>query len=282
MGMNLEEEYTSRVLKVLVYIEDHVDEEMTLGELASIACYSPFHFHRLFQVIVGESLHKYIRRLKLEKAAGKLRYSSQSVTEIALDACYDTPSAFTKAFKQWSGFAPERYRLIHTTIQKEIKELSMIKPDVIEKNLPDLKVLFIRRCGSYERSPAEAWIAMKKFMHDQGIEQSKIRSFGISHDDPNVTMENHLRYDAAILSPGTNEQGEVGRQTLKGGKYAVFSHFGPYESLKTTFDQIFLKWLPTSRESFDENRSVFTEYFNCEFIQTNPEKLITKIYIPLM
>lgn len=67
--MDHSEDYVKRILKVLIYIEDHVEEEMTLDELAKVACLSPFHFHRLFQAIVGETLYKYAKRLRLEKAA---------------------------------------------------------------------------------------------------------------------------------------------------------------------------------------------------------------------
>ena len=158
----------------------------------------------------------------------------------------------------------------------------MIKPDKIEKNLPDLNLLFIRRYGSYAQSPREAWQAMRGFIQESHMDRSKMRYFGISHDDPEVTNEEKLRFDAAILAPqGTKEKGEIGRQVLKGGKYAIFTHHGPYTGLQETFDKVFLKWLPDSRESFDEARSVFCEYFHMECIKTEPEKLITKLYIPL-
>ena len=138
--MSLEEEYIKRILKVLIYIEKHIDEEMTLEELAKIACYSPYHFHRIFQAVVEETVCQYVKRLKMEKAAGKLRYTSLPVTEIALDASYDTPSAFTKGFKQFMGKSPKSYRALHTAVDimtQKIKELPMIRPDKIEKNLPE-------------------------------------------------------------------------------------------------------------------------------------------------
>lgn len=284
--MNQAEEYVKRILKVLIYIEEHVDEEMTLEELAKIACYSPYHFHRIFQAIVGETVYRYVKRLKLEKAAGKLRYTSQPVTEIALDASYDTPSAFTKAFKQFMGKSPKSYRSLHAAVDvmtKKIKELPMIYPDKIENNLPDLNLFFVRRCGNYAKSPWAAWQSIRGFINDTQLDQSKMRYFGISHDDPQVTSEDKLRYDAAILAPyGAKEKGEVGRQILKGGKYAIFTHHGSYDGLEDAFNKIFLKWLPDSRENFDESRPVFCEYFHMEYVKTNPEKLVTKLYIPLM
>lgn len=279
-------EYVKRILKVLIYIEDNIDEELTMEGLARVACYSPFHFHRIFQAIVGETIHQYVKRLRMQRAAGKLRYTERSVTEIALDTSYDTPSAFTKAFKQFMGQSPKSYRALYAavnTMTQKIKELPMIKPDRIEKNLPDLNLLFVRRYGNYTQSPWEAWQAMIGFINEDHLDRSKMRYFGISHDDPQVTSEDKLRYDAAILAPHVaKERGEIGRQVLKGGKYAIFTHHGSYYGLEEAFNRIFLKWLPDSRENFDEARAVFCEYFNMEYVKTEPDKLVTKLYIPLM
>lgn len=284
--MDQADEYVRRILKVLVYIEKNIDEELTVGELAKLACYSPFHFQRIFQAIVGQTVHQYVKRLRIQRAAGKLRYTNQPVTEIALDTSYDTPSAFTKAFKQFMGTSPKRYRALHNainTITQKIKELPMIHPDKIEKNLPDLSLYFIRRYGNYTKSPWEAWPAMIGFINENYLDRSKMRYFGICHDAPQVTSEEKLRYDAAIFSPEKiSEKGEVGRQVLKGGKYAIFIHHGSYHGLEETFNKIFLKWLPGSQENLDEDRPVFCEYFNMEYVKTEPENLVTKLYIPLL
>jgi len=275
-------EYVKRILKVLIYIEEHIDEEMTLEQLAKIACYSPYHFHRIFQAIVGETAHKYVKRLNLEKAANKLRFTSQPVTDIALDASYDTPSAFTKAFKQNMGKSPKSYRTLYAAVTQKIKEYPMIQPETIEKNIPDLNLLFVRRCGGYAKSSKEAWETIITFINESHLDKSKLRYFGISRDNPQVTSEDKLRYDAAILAPQAKEKGEVGRQVLKGGKYAIFKHQGPYTGLEDAFNKIFLKWLPDARETFDETRPVFCEYLHMEYVKTDPAKLVTKLYIPLV
>ncbi len=283
--MDLEKEYVRRMLKALTYIEEHLDEDLALDRLARVACYSPFHFHRIFQAVVGEPIHGYVKRLRMEKAAQKLRYSDEPVTEIAFDASFETPSAFTRAFKQFMGSSPRDYRALYTAINttaRKIKELPVITPDAIETSMPDLPLLFVRRCGNYAASAGTAWEAMMKFIGENRLDPSKIRYFGISHDDPDVTREDKLRYDAAILAPlGVKETGEVGRQVFKGGKYAVFTHLGPYAGLSDAFSRIFLKWLPKAKETFDETRDVFCEYLNLECAQKEPEKLKTKLYIPL-
>jgi AraC family transcriptional regulator len=284
--MDIAEEYAQRILRVLIYIEEYVDQEIEVGTLARIACYSPFHFHRVFQAFVGETVGQYIKRLRIERAAGKLCYTGQPVTEIALDANFETPSAFTKAFKQFTGKSPKDFRAIHKKAQafinKKLEEITMIKPDKIEK-LSDLHLLFIRRCGSYSKTPHEAWQAMRSFIEANQLDKATLRRFCISHDNPSVTSEEKLRYDACILTnPSVKAKGEVGQTILKGGKYAIFTHLGAYEKIKDTFERIFLAWLPKSGEVYDETRPPFCEYLGKdEDIKNNPDKLITKIYIPL-
>ena len=94
------------------------------------------HFNRVFQSVVGETIHKYIRRLRLERSANKLRYSDTLVTEIALDSCFDTPSAFAKAFKQCIGSSPRDYRALYREVnimENQIANLIDIYPEKIEK-----------------------------------------------------------------------------------------------------------------------------------------------------
>ena len=256
--MDQEEEYVRRTLKVLIYIEENIDENLSLEKLAKIASYSPFHFHRIFQALVGETIHDYVKRLRMQTAAGKLRYTEQSITAIALDASFETPSAFTRAFKRFMASSPRNYRSLNSainTMTQKLKELPMIKPNRIEKSLPDLNLLFVRECGNYTRSPRAAWQDMIGFIDENHLDRSKIRYFGISRDDPQVTSEDKLRYDAAILAPkDCKEKGKVGYQMLKGGKYAIFTHHGSYDGLEEVFTRIFLQWLPDSKEVFDQMR----------------------------
>lgn len=283
--MNHPQDYVKKVLKVLIYIEDHIEEEMMIEDLAKIACQSPFHFHRIFHMVIEETVYKYVRRLRLEKAAMKLRYTDQPITEIAMDSQYDTPSAFTRAFKQCIGKSPRDYRTLYKEVNamtRKITELPKISPDKIEA-IEDLDLLFIRRFGKYTESASQAWVSLHAFIIENHLDRAKLRYFGISHDDPGVTSEDRLRYDACILAPKSIQaKGEVGKQILKGGKYAIFTHNGSYAGINETFDRIFLKWFPDSKETFDETRSCFAEYFNIEFAKTDESKLVTKIYIPIL
>ncbi len=92
------------------YIREHINEPLNRAVLAEIAGFSVPHFHRVFTAHVGESAISYIRRLRLERAARKLRMGAVDITEVALAAGYDTHAAFSKAFKQQFGLSPSEFR----------------------------------------------------------------------------------------------------------------------------------------------------------------------------
>ncbi len=95
---------------VIRYIREHINEPLNREVLAEIAGFSVPHFHRVFRAHVGESAISYIRRLRLERAAHKLRMGAVDITEVALAAGYETHAAFGKAFKQQFGFSPSEFR----------------------------------------------------------------------------------------------------------------------------------------------------------------------------
>jgi AraC family transcriptional regulator len=92
------------------YIRAHINDPLDRETLAAVAGFSIPHFHRVFTAQVGESAISYIRRLRLERAAQKLRMGAVDITQVALAAGYDTHAAFGKAFKQQFGLSPREFR----------------------------------------------------------------------------------------------------------------------------------------------------------------------------
>ena len=104
------EEYSECIEDVMRYIREHISEPIDRETLASVAGFSVPHFHRVFTAHVGESAIGYVRRMRLERAARKLRMGAVDITEVALAAGYDTHAAFSKAFKQQFGLSPSEFR----------------------------------------------------------------------------------------------------------------------------------------------------------------------------
>ena len=113
-------EYSGCVQDVLRYIHGHIHEPLDRETLASVAGFSVPHFHRVFTAHVGESAISYIRRLRLERAARKLRMGAVDITEVALTAGYDSHAAFSKAFKQQFGMSPREFRQLGCTAATQL------------------------------------------------------------------------------------------------------------------------------------------------------------------
>jgi len=109
--MNNRAEYISRINKVLDYIEFNLSKPLTLQELAKVSCFSPYHFHRIFGAVMGESLNRFIQRLRIEKAAVLLVNNPVlSITDIAFDIGFTNGAAFARAFKDHFGMSASSWR----------------------------------------------------------------------------------------------------------------------------------------------------------------------------
>ena len=99
-----------RLHRVLDYIAANLQDDLTLEDLAGIAGYSPFHFARKFTLTMDISPHRYISRMRLEKAMAELATGKLSLAEIALNAHFSSQASFTRAFHRATGMAPNEYR----------------------------------------------------------------------------------------------------------------------------------------------------------------------------
>src|SRR5438132_13088872 len=103
-------EYVKRIDWVIDHVNANLDRPIKLDELADIACFSKFHFHKVFTAITGETLSGFVQRRRVEKAAQLLRYSGGSATEIALDCGFSSSATFSRAFRDAYGCAPTEFR----------------------------------------------------------------------------------------------------------------------------------------------------------------------------
>ncbi|WP_394829779.1 GyrI-like domain-containing protein [Pendulispora albinea] len=289
MKLDTSKTYRERILRVLVHIQAHLDGPLNLEDLAKLSHFSPYHFHRVFRALVGESVHRYVRRLRLEGAALKLKQTDQSVLEIALGAGYETHEAFTRAFRAMFRVAPSAFRARHALIRSErgpalglgggfANDEESIMNVTIQRIEP-LRIAFIRHVGPYDRV-GETFQRLLAWAAPLGLLGPKVTILGVSHDDPSITPEDKLRFDAAlVVDASVQADGEVGVGELAGGEHAVACHRGSYQELGKTYNALYGEWLPTSgREPADH--PPFEIYLN-DPETTEPDELLTDIYIPL-
>jgi len=280
MKKTTKDDYIQSVYKVIFYIEQHYNEDLTLEELSKVASFSKYHFHRIFKSIVGVNVSDYIRRVRLSSTTLKFK-TNQKITEIALDSGYETNSSFSKAFKKYFGITPKEF----SQNAKEKKGLKMLKHKIVD--LEPVEVLYVRKEGAYNKSAGEAWELLMGFAYKNKIKYKKnlmgknAMMFGVGHDNPNIIDEEKLRFDACISwdDKSVKPESEIASKTIEGGKYAMFLHKGAYENLKATYDEIG-DWVVES--DFEvRDLPMFEKYLNRDPRRTKPKNLKTEIYVPL-
>jgi AraC family transcriptional regulator len=298
MRPQTEQSYKERILRVLVHIQNHLDEAISLEELARVAHFSPHHFHRIFHGMVGESVKEHVRRLRLERAAHQLKFHDQAITHIAFQAGYETHEAFTRAFGAMFGASPTQFRGMHRTPplraapsgvpyvpDGRLDAFEPLQPggtpvDVHIEKVPVMRVAFMRHVGPYSEVE-KAWEKMLSWAGQRGLLGPRTTYVGIGHDDPQVTPPDRLRYDACIVvADNFQPEADVGVEQVGGGEYAVTTHRGPYEKLWETYAQLCGQWLPASGRELQPGPGF--EIYRTFAENTPPENLLTDIYLPLV
>jgi len=289
--------YLTRIVNVLNYIQQNLDNELTLEELAEQACFSRYHFHRIFSGMLGESVKELVRRLRLERAAVQLQTSQQSILQISLAAGYESDMSFSRAFKAKTGLLPSAFRkslkarypcLAKNTIRYVTNEHissfeALINEEltmkVMIKQLDDILVAYVDHIGPYQEC-GKAWDTLCGELAPQGLLGGDAKMIGVSYDDPDVVPADKLRYQACVsISEVFSTPEQVKFNTIAGGRYAMTTHIGPYEKLAETYRQFFGQWLSQS-DNEAEDKPCIEIYLN-DPESTDPEELITDIYLPL-
>ncbi len=274
--------YQQRILKVLLYIQNNLYENLTLDELAQVACFSPYHFHRIFRGMVGETLSAYVRRLRLERAAQRLTQTGRSVTELAFDAGYESVESFTRAFKNRFGMSPGEYKKeSHAELLIRLPNMTQgeIQMDVQIKEVPARKVVFVRHTGPYPEC-GKAWEKLCDWAGPRGLFQPGTEFIGLSYDDPEVTPPDKIRYDACLTTEAdVQPEGEIGVQTIEAGLYAVTTHHGSYMKLCETYAALCGQWAPASGYEICSAPSM--EIYLNSPEDTPEDELLTDIYVPI-
>ena len=298
--------YIDRMHRVTEHIDMHLDQFLDLESLAEVAHFSPFHFHRLFSALMGETLGAYLRRRRCEVAATRLLAQPKlSVLQIALGVGFGSAEAFTHAFAARFGCSPTTWRLRQTAERAAVGNPDQTngKPDQAEgrqtrnNDVPKMQaetpmkveiverkttpIAYLRHVGPYGEPIGIFWQAqVYPWMATNGlIGQPR---YGISHDDPTVTAQEHCRYDAGCeLLDNALVGGNAHRTTIPGGKYAALSFKGVVADFQPAWDKLLRDWLPSSGLQLD-NRPMFEYYPSDSTYDPATGVLECKLCVPVM
>lgn len=289
--------YQKRINNVIDYINDHLDKSVSLAELANVAQFSPYYFHRIFVAVVGETLNSYTNRVRLEKSAKLLKFSSKKLSEIAYECGYSSPSTFSRSFKKYFEVSPGVFRksgnLENSKICKELhpmeeyicdmtlEEKKMEFPITI-KNLSSRQVGYIRVTDSFkEGSVVKAfeqlivWAKSKNFFSDGQF-------FGMSIDDPMLTPQSKYRYEACIKIPVEHEVSDdnnIQIMKLPACKYATTKVSGDLKKVATAISYMYNDWLINS--DYEPEHQYGLEYFLDKENICKWDYFDLELYIPL-
>jgi AraC family transcriptional regulator len=290
----MSEVYKNRINRVIDYIQANLDTPLSINRLSKIACFSEFHFNRIFKKAMGESVYKFIRRLRLEKSAGLLLTKPEtSITEIALICGFATSSSFAKSFKNHFNMSATEWRNNTNTffdkesrpIQIEQGQISIIKGSpvwtfnkegsirqVIIENISPFKVAYIRNVGPYQEDDTlfdKLYAQLSQWAVPRGYINDDTFTLNIYHDNPEITEKQKLRVMVAIPVKDTFHQyRSVGVTKISGGKYGVCRFLLKKNEFMEAWDWMFAVWLKNSgyerddREAFE--RCLGDNYINGE------------------
>lgn len=283
--------YLERVNAVLEYIDQNLHSPLHLETLSKVAGFSPYHFHRIFQAMIGESAQSYIKKVRLNAAAYQLLYSPErTITEISMDCGFSSPSDFARSFKAYYQISPSKFIQLKSTNTilhpegdgticpvrlEKYPALTFNEPlDIRLRELPDLHVAYIRNTGLSKNFQS---IQIEKAYH-RLFQWSKAHHFitpetlflGITLDSPEFTALEKCRYDACITVPeGIHLEGEIRTRLVSSqGEYATYRFRRQDPEFPRTFFEIssfmYGSWLPD--HGFLPDDRPFLEFYLTETV----------------
>ncbi len=296
--------YISRINKVMNFVENNLDKELPLSYISEIAYFSPFHFHRIFSAITGETLNAFIKRKRVEKIASLLlNGDSTPLTELGFKYGFNSGVSFSRAFKNFYGISPsefkekgkEQYSKICKVESKNGKEVISFEKYICSinnilkwinmnakieaKEMPELRLAYVKHLGEFNQI-GKAYEKLMKWAGPKGLLSSpEMKTVTVYHDDPKVTEMSKVRQSACItIDTPVKFSGEVGEMIIKKGKYAV----GRFEISVTEFEMAWDSMCVWVAENGYTNRDgEYYELYHNDHREHPEQKFILDICVPV-
>ncbi len=304
-----EKEYFLRIRRVLAYIQENLSDDLSLEKLSGIACFSPFHFQKIFSQYVGESPKQYIMRLRLERIAHHLKlYPALSISDASFQCGFASPSTFIRAFKKAYGTTPEVFRSLSFD---EISKIGTLNPnksksfdidpaefwsmnltneeggrfpspmDIGVKTVRSLNIAFIEsHLGDADAIP-NAFRQLMRWAGPRDLVNGETQFIGFLLDMPFFTDFDKCRFRACITVPGEIAVSkEMGFTKIPDGRYASYY-------LKGTIQHVFRSLISFRHGWLEQSGYQIAGISGFELYAENPatrpyESIRREIFIPVM
>ncbi|UPJ66541.1 AraC family transcriptional regulator [Bradyrhizobium sp. 191] len=285
--------YQARMRRVLDHIDRHLDDDLDLESLSAVAAFSKFHFHRQFSATFGLSVHSYVQLARLKRASHQLAFAdAQSVTDIAMDAGYEAPDAFARAFRQRFGQSPSSFRNSPEwepwlaafgpldIARSKLMQRTFTTDDVTIREVPTTKVAIMEHRGDPATLPAtiQRFIAWRKAA---GLHPGTNPTFNVWRSERRPARPADYSVDLCV---GTDQQIAADGDGIKageipGGRCAVLRVVGYTDNLEPAALYLYRNWLPGSGEEVRD----FPIY--CQRLSFFPEvpehETVAELFLPL-
>jgi AraC family transcriptional regulator len=272
-----ETDYRKRIARVVAAILADPAAPHPLDELGRLANFSPFHFHRVYRRLAGESVGATVRRVRLIHAAERLAAARDPVIAVALDAGYDNPQSFARAFRDFTHMSPSDFRRCRErpAVPSAAAETALLPVAIGEQ--PAVRAHGLRHDGPYH-TIGRSFERLRQWQRARGLSPGAYPTIGFAYPDP--ADRKGIRYYAGLVLPPSVPHGDgVELCELPGGLYGSHRLIGPYGMIETTFRLLFGSWLPTSRYARDARPAL--ELYCRDGALASGDMPVTDLLIPL-
>lgn len=279
--------YTKRFNTVLAYIDANLEGDLSVKTLSHVANFSAFHFHRQFTAFVGVPVSRYVQLMRLRRAAHSLAsVADYSVLDAALCAGFESPEAFSRAFRRAFGMAPSAFRKAPNWQTwnavfaiPHFSRTIIMQLQIVE--FPETQVAALEHCGpaGLVNQTTSRFIEWRKQSGQSPVASS--RTFGIPYNNPDTTAPEDFRFaicgeiHEAVASNGFG----VHERVIPAGRCVVVRHVGSPDHIGETIYPIYRDWLPASGEELRDH-PLFFHYLSV-YPETPQDQWQTDVYVPL-
>lgn len=279
--------YAKRFEAVLAYIDSHLEGDLSVNALSRIANFSAFHFHRQFTAYMGIPVSRYVQLMSLRRAAHQLVASpAMPVLEAAFGAGFESPEAFSRAFKRAFGMAPSVFAKAPNW---QAWSAVFVVPHLSRSITMQIRIVDFaetRVAALEHRGPpglvGESVARFRQWrMHSGQSPVASSRTFGIPYDNPDTTPPDAFRFAVCgeIDEAVQPNDFAVHERVIPAGRCAVIRHIGSPDYIGETIYPLYRDWLPSSNEELRDH-PLFFQYLSV-YPETPLEQWQTDIYVPL-
>jgi AraC family transcriptional regulator len=302
--------HSELIARALAYAETHLAEPLTADVLADRAAMSRHHFHRVFRAYVDCSVASYVTWLRLRRAFALLVSGDEPVAEIAATVGYESAQALAKAMRRDFGTTPTAVRqggapafenllspgkdvgsgnTFNGAIDMQVTRLTHLPEGIVALTATARGMVD----NTMMRAAQQAYGEVLEEVDRAGLREHIKTYLSLALDDPQGPDDPHCRFVAGLVfgyslatcsgdieqPAGISLSGSLAWQPIAGGRYAVFTHVGPYTTLHLTWKAIYRDWLPASGERLRDEPPIALNLSRAAPVPPNP--LRTEIWLPL-